>query len=411
MGRRPRSPCSGRRRSPRARRATAGTGRSGARRAPRSSARPGSGSRVGVWPGARRCRSRARRADAPRRLVAPCHARAVRLHDLHTPALVVDAATLDHNLTTMAAALPGPRCRPHVKAHKTTALAKRQRDVGHLGFTCATPRGMEGMAHAGLDHDLLLANEVVDSARLLRLAALDARVTIAVDSEATIDATARAGLRECLVDVNVGLPRCGCAPDDAGRIADLARLAGLVVRGVMGYEGHVVGLEDAAERAAKCAESMELLRTAHEAVGGDIVSAGGTGTFDINTAANEIQAGSYALMDGAYDALRLPFRRALSILATVISANVRDGFAVADCGLKALAMDHGNPSIDGATVWFCSDEHVTFSMDDGAALPAVGEHVTVWPMHVDPTVAKHEHMHLVDADDVVDTWAVDLRGW
>jgi D-serine deaminase-like pyridoxal phosphate-dependent protein len=243
------------------------------------------------------------------------------------------------------------------------------------------------------------------------LAALDARVTVAVDSDATIEAAARAGLRECLVDVNVGMPRCGCSPDEAGRIADAARSAGLAVRGVMGYEGHVVGLEDRAERVKQCAESMALLLAAHEAAGGDIISAGGTGTFDINEAATEIQAGSYALMDNAYDALQLPFRRALTILATVISVNPGEGYAVADCGLKALAMDHGNPSIDGASVWFCSDEHVTFSMEGGAPLPAVGEHVVVRPMHVDPTIAKHERMHVVDGDEVIDTWAVDLRGW
>lgn len=332
-------------------------------------------------------------------------------HDLHTPALLVDAPAFEHNIATMAAALPGARCRPHVKAHKTTALARRQHEAGHHAFTCATPREVEGMAHAGLGHDLLLANEVVDGALLLRLVALDARVTIAVDSDATVDAAARAGLRECLVDVNVGMPRCGCAPEDAGRIADRARDAGLTVRGVMGYEGHVVGVEDRAERESQLSPAMEMLRTAHEAVGGEIVSAGGTGTYDINTLATEIQAGSYALMDSAYDALGLPFLRALSLLATVISVNSAQGFAVADAGLKALAMDHGNPAVEGGVVWFCSDEHTTFSMPDGAALPAVGDRVTIWPAHVDPTIAKHEQMHVVDGDTVVETWAVDLRGW
>ena len=112
--------------------------------------------------------------------------------DLPTPALVVDGAALDHNLAAMAAALPGPRCRPHVKAHKCTELARRQDAAGHHHFTCATPREVAGMAAAGLGTDLLLANEVVDPDRLFLLAALDARVTIAVDSDATVDAAARA---------------------------------------------------------------------------------------------------------------------------------------------------------------------------------------------------------------------------
>ena len=111
------------------------------------------------------------------------------VQDLPTPALVVDIRAFEHNLAAMAAALPGALCRPHVKAHKTTALAREQAARGHRSFTCATPREMEGMARAGLGDDLLLANEVVDPDRLRRLAALDARVTIAVDSEATIDAS------------------------------------------------------------------------------------------------------------------------------------------------------------------------------------------------------------------------------
>lgn len=327
----------------------------------------------------------------------------MRLEELQTPALLVDAGRLDANLRTMSKALAGPRLRPHVKAHKCTALAQRQAELGHHAFTCATIREMEGMAAAGLGADLLLANEVVDARRL---AALDARVTVAIDSEATLAAAAAAGIPEVLIDVNVGLPRCGCAPGRAGALADRARARGLLVRGVMGYEGHAVGLADRAERERITAQSMELLLAAHADVGGEVVSAGGTGTYDCNAAATEIQAGSYALMDTAYAALDLPFQPALSVLATVVS--VCDRHAVADCGLKALGMDHGKPAIEDGEVWFCSDEHITFAPQRKLS---VGARVRVWPAHVDPTVAYHEHMHVVASDRVVETWLVDLRGW
>jgi D-serine deaminase-like pyridoxal phosphate-dependent protein len=181
----------------------------------------------------------------------------------------------------------------------------------------------------------------------------------------------------------------------------------------MGYEGHAVGLEDRARRLQKVEEAMAKLVTAHRAVGGDTVSAGGTGSYDINQVATEIQAGSYALMDTAYAKLGLPFRHALTILATVISASPA-GWAVADCGLKALGMDHGNPDIaGGGRVWFCSDEHIVFSAAEGRALPAVGEQVEVLPAHIDPTVAYHDRMHLVDDDhvEILDVWPVDMRGW
>ena len=325
------------------------------------------------------------------------------IHELQTPALLVEAEDLEQNLASFARALPGPRLRPHVKAHKCTALARRQVAHGHRAFTCATIREVEGMAAAGLGHDLLLANEVLDASRLGRL---EARVTVAVDSEATIEAAREGGVREVLIDVNVGLPRCGCAPGDAGRLADLARRRGLGVRGVMGYEGHAMALSDRAEREAAVRAAMEKLQLAHAAVGGDVVSAGGTGSFDLNPWASEIQAGSYALMDTAYARLGLPLRQALFVLATVVS--VSPGWAVADCGLKSLGMDHGNPSIPGAKVWFCSDEHVTFAPEQ-ALRP--GDRVRVIPAHVDPTVAYHEALWLVSGDAVLERWPVDLRGW
>lgn len=322
---------------------------------------------------------------------------------LSTPALLLDPEVLDRNIRTMGEKLPGGRLRPHVKAHKCTAIARRQHHAGHAGFCCATIREMEGLAAAGLGHDLLLANEVLDARRL---GALDARVTVAVDSEETIQAAVQGGVHEVLIDVNVGLPRCGCSPESAGALADRARGLGLEVRGVMGYEGHVMGVESRQDRHAGCDKSMDLLRHAHEQVGGEVVSAGGTGTWDFDMDVTEIQAGSYVLMDTAYSKLDLPFEQAFWVLATVVS--VSEGYAVADCGLKALGMDHGNPAIDGARIWFCSDEHITFACEQ---TPRVGDRVRVTPAHVDPTVAYHERFHLISGDEVVDEWPVDLRGW
>jgi D-serine deaminase-like pyridoxal phosphate-dependent protein len=215
-----------------------------------------------------------------------------------------------------------------------------------------------------------------------------------------------------LIDVNVGLPRCGCDPADAGRLADAARAAGLEVRGVMGYEGHLMLVADPDERTTRVAGAMELLRTAHADVGGDILSGGGTGTWRTNAAVTELQAGSYALMDTAYAAQDdVPFEQALTVVATVVSVNGSKGYAVADAGLKAFGMDHGNPALPGSAVWYCSDEHTVFSPADGASLPAIGDRVRLVPAHVDPTCALHERMWVVEDDVVVDCWPVDMRGW
>lgn len=336
------------------------------------------------------------------------------VHDLPTPALVIDADLLEHNLAAMAALRPGTSLRPHVKAHKCTALAQEQRRRGHTAFTCATPREVIGMVEAGLGDDLLLANEVLDPRRLAALAAAQdrARITVAVDSPETVGAAAAAGLREVLVDVDVGLPRCGCAPHDAGHIADLARVAGLEVRGVMGYEGHLMMVADRDRQRHDVAVSVDLLLAAHALVGGEVVSAGGTGTAHLHDRVSEVQAGSYALMDTHYARLGLPFQQACWVVGTVIAATPRH--AVADVGLKAMGMDHGNPTVDtldgnGADVWFLSDEHVTFVPHAGVA--AVGDRVHVVPAHLDPTMALHDTAWLVRGHEVLDRWAIDLRGW
>ena len=328
---------------------------------------------------------------------------------LPTPSLVIDRGALDHNIATIGETLPGRRLRPHVKAFKSTGLARRLFDAGHRTFTCATVREAEGLVAAGLGEDLLLANEIVDHDQLARLAALEPAVTVAADSAETIDRAAAARVRRLVIDVNVGLPRCGCSPGDAGRLADRARAAGMDVRGVMGYEGHLMMVSDRASRIRKVERSMAILLAAADAVGGDLVSAGGTGTYDTNTWANEIQAGTFLLGDTQYDSLDLPFQLALTLECSVLSVNPA-GWLVVNAGLKALGMDHGNPTWPHGEVMFCSDEHTTLRCEDPSAW-SVGDRTRLYPAHLDPTVAKHERMWLVDGEEVIDEFAVDLRHW
>ena len=333
----------------------------------------------------------------------------MKVTDLPTPSLLVDVQAFDRNVMTMAKRWPGEKLRPHVKAFKSTALAARLAENGHRGFCCATVREMMGMAAAGLGQDLLLANESLDLRRLTEVVESgSARITVAVDSEETIAAAVQAHIPEVLIDVTVGMPRCGCEPDDAGRLADLARSQGLQVRGVMGYEGHLMR-EPGDTKADLVERSMALLLQAAAAVGGDIVSGGGTGTWDINTWVTELQAGSYCLMDTEYTPHASDFENALFVQTTVISKN--DRWGVLDAGLKAFGMDHGDPTVlDVGDCWFVSDEHITFGLAEGATV-AVGDRVRVIPAHVDPTVSQHERLHLIDVDDVIEVWDVDLRGW
>ena len=187
----------------------------------------------------------------------------MKVGEINTPALLVDSNVFTENISHMSAARPGTSLRPHVKAFKSSYLAKELVAAGHENFCCATIREMEGMVAAGLGKDLLLANQTLNSERLKKL--IDggsARVTVAVDSEETIQAAKIGGVSEVLIDVDVGMPRCGCHPNEAGELAEKARAAGLKVRGVMGYEGHLMHQKDQQKRDMGMERSIKKLETA-----------------------------------------------------------------------------------------------------------------------------------------------------
>jgi D-serine deaminase-like pyridoxal phosphate-dependent protein len=350
--------------------------------------------------------------------------------EIPTPALIVNVAAMDRNIQRMARFFAaGPcRLRPHFKAHKTPEIARRQLAAGSVtGLTCATVA--EAEVAASLTTDLLIANEIVSEASCDRVAALaDGRsITVAADSTAGVDrmgaAARRAGVQVgMLIDLNVGQNRCGLPPGaEALSLArQVAGTAGLTLRGVMGYEGHLQPLTDRAERESRTREAMaalvgtaQLLRD--DGLPCDIVSAGGTGTHDISgrvPGVTEIQAGSYVLMDTDYGRLELPFEQALFVLGTVVSRPVPER-CVADCGHKATTKDHGYPAVEhleGASVISLNDEHATIALPPGAGV-AVGDRIRLRPSHVDPTINLHDVIYALHGEDVVDLWPIAARGY
>src|SRR5581483_5720460 len=143
----------------------------------------------------------------------------MKLRDVPTPALVVDLAAMERNIERMATYFAGrpAKLRPHFKAHKTPAIARRQLAAGSCtGLTCATIGEAEVVASGGLCQQVLIANEIVGPGKAARAAALARTIDliVAVDSEAALDELAGAALAAgttigVLVDINVGLPRCG----------------------------------------------------------------------------------------------------------------------------------------------------------------------------------------------------------
>jgi D-serine deaminase-like pyridoxal phosphate-dependent protein len=352
------------------------------------------------------------------------------VQDIPTPALVIDVAALDRNIRRMAEFFAaGPcRLRPHFKAHKTPEIARRQLAAGScVGLTCATVS--EAEVAADICHDLLIANEPIGPGKCERVAALAkrAQITVAVDSTTGLERLATAARQagvivRVLIDLNVGQTRCGVLPGAAAVALAMqaADTNGVAFAGVMGYEGHLVSLPDRAEREARTREAMAGLVATAAAVGAaglscGIVSAGGTGTYDISGrigGITEIQAGSYALMDTDYGRLDVPFEQAFWALGTIISRPA-PGRCVADCGHKSMTKDHGLPAVrglDGATVVSLNDEHATITIPPDSTV-AIGDRVFLRPSHTDPTINLHDVFYALEGEIVVDVWPIAARGY
>jgi D-serine deaminase-like pyridoxal phosphate-dependent protein len=222
-----------------------------------------------------------------------------RRNEVETPALILDLAVARTNIATMAekiATLPAG-LRPHAKLHKSPRIAQLQVDAGAIGIATATIREARVMADAGID-DILIANEVVGPDKVAALAdiARSTRITVAVDSRANLDALSAAASAVgstigVLVEVDVGMGRCGVrSKEEALEVARHARdLPGIELRGAMGYEGHCMLEPDREIRVQKQGKAMSDLFEVVDYLAADglqceIISAGGTGTYDLTGA-------------------------------------------------------------------------------------------------------------------------------
>jgi D-serine deaminase-like pyridoxal phosphate-dependent protein len=351
---------------------------------------------------------------------------------LPTPCLVVDAAAASRNIQRCAAFFAGQQAalRPHFKAHKCTTLMRQQLAAGGCaGVACQTSWEALVLARAGFP-DILIANQVVDAAALDELAeaAAIARLTVVVDDAVQVDLLAVAAGRhgvsvDVLIELDVGAGRCGLPFGDADLIPLAERITRqdrLGFRGLQAYEGHAMHRDSREVRATLVRQAAHQVRHERDrlATAGfdcEIVSGGGTGTYDLAAeegALTEVQAGSYVLMDRRYGTLDLPFEPALYCATTVISR--RGSRAVLNAGLKELTVEYGMPAIQaaGARITALSDEHAQVRLPAGAGGTggslAVGDKVLLIPAHVDPAVNLYDRLFAWDGNEVTE-WEVDGR--
>ncbi len=351
------------------------------------------------------------------------------LASLPTPCLVVDWAAAKRNIDFAARyfAEGRVRLRPHFKAHKISRLMLRQLAAGGCsGATCQTTWEALVLARAGVS-DVLVSNQIVDRFTLAELAeaARLTRVTVAVDHVRHVELLARLVAEAkvelaVVIELDVGVGRCGL-PADSADLVPLAqaieRSQGLAFRGLQAYEGHAVMREDRTLRgtlvwqaARQAAHERDRLAAAGFAC--EIVSGGGTGTYDLTAedgVHTEIQAGSYALMDATYASIGLPFEPALYCAASVISRR-EPRAGVLNAGLKEMSVEYGTPrpSRPDIAVVAVSDEHARVMLAADSAL-SIGDVVTLIPSHVDPTVNLHSAVFVFDPVAGIERWEVDGR--
>jgi D-serine deaminase-like pyridoxal phosphate-dependent protein len=350
---------------------------------------------------------------------------------LDTPAILVDLDVVEANIARMAAFArrTGLALRPHIKTHKSLAMARRQVEAGATGVCCATASEAEVMISGGV-RDVLLAYPLVGARKFERIAPLlvEGALTLASDSKAvTADyrqlAQSLGRPVPVMLEVDSGMHRVGADPRSVVEmVRDITRGNDLAFRGIMTHAGHShdakdqLGIEAVArqEAAVMGAAREELEKAGFEV---PLVSAGSTITAPYLKAADgitEIRPGTYIYNDlrtmGTYactaDAI------AAMVLATVVSL---DGDRVTvDAGSKTLTM-----SRDGAFGFGhlrdrpasrftrLSEEHGVLNLPDAETHLAVGDRVEILPIHVCVWMDLQPEVYGVRNGQVVERIAVE----
>ncbi len=333
------------------------------------------------------------------------------IEELDTPCIIVDLDIAEANIAKLQAAANemGVSVRPHFKTTKSPYWASKQIAAGAIGICCAKVGEAEVMVEAGLS-DVMITNQIIGASKIARLVALTraANVIVAVDDSSNVkelSQTASAAGSELgvIVEVNVGMDRCGTDADGAVELAkQISTSPGLRFDGLMGYEGHTVAERDYEVRKTEAEKAMSILvstatQIRAEGIEVKIVSAAGTGTYNITgrvKGVTELQCGSYIFMDGDYGEVFDDFSPALSVLATVVSRQKED-LAVADFGLKSISIDRGLAEVlspVGASIIAHSEEHTKIELNgEEARSLKIGDKVRVRPRHGDTTINLHDY--------------------
>src|SRR5260221_3627085 len=366
------------------------------------------------------------------------------IHDIPTPALLLDSGALERNVAAMAEKVErlGARLRPHVKTHKCIEVGRLQQRHGARGITVATIVEAKDFAEHGFD-DITWAVPLIPS-RLDEVIALAKRITlrVLVESDAAVDALESAAKAAGVpvhtwLEVDSGYHRSGVDPDGAAALALAQRVANskhLVFDGILTHAGHSYHARDLDGRRAAAREEREATvafaeKLRRSGIKVPSVSVGSTPTLTATESlagVNEARPGNYVFYDWMQAAVGVcaPADVAVSVLTTVISHREDLPHCIVDAGALAMSKDGGpsapdlrrglgpvyagltgaalEPRVNLASV---SQEHgfVSGPRDsDVRGRYKVGERLRVMPNHSCLTAAMFDEYWVVSGETVTD---------
>ncbi|MFW6084850.1 MAG: alanine racemase [Gemmatimonadota bacterium] len=356
------------------------------------------------------------------------------IHDLPTPALLLDLDVLERNLRRMQerADRLGVALRPHLKTHKCVEVGRAQRALGCEGVTVSTLYEARVFADHGFE-DITWAFPLA-AARAADVAELGRRVRLGVtlDHPDPVDALEEAGAEvRVWIKVDCGYGRAGLAPDSpellrlARRVDDSPRLA---FAGLLSHSGHAYHARSPYDARRIGEEERAVMSGAADRLRAEGIETRGVSTGSTPTMAHverldgvtEVRPGNYALFDFTQVALGActPADAAATVLATVVSSSPDRGRSILDAGALALSADrgpgHARPSFGrlyetpaGGTLRH-NARLISLSQEHGIvdhALP-VGEAIRILPNHSCLVTACFDAFYVVEGDRVVDTWRI-----
>lgn len=353
------------------------------------------------------------------------------IHDLPSPALLIDINALERNLKRVqnACSASGVELWPHIKTHKMVPLLRRQLELGAAGATCAKVGEAEAMLPSGVKR-IFLAHSLSPHGMASRLRALRGKLdelVLAVTSVPQFGVLERV-LEDAQIDVsillavNTGLDREGVRDIETAKVlVDKIRAnSRMHLAGLYTHEGHSYTQEP--ENVDAAADAVyAILQKYSEALGGLPLWPGCSVTAERMAKKKNVRAvrpGSYVFGDLslAVSTGIMEFKDiALTVQATVVD-RPESNFALIDAGSKVFSADKSRAgihatSVDGRGLDLTkfSEEH-GFIKGEAADSLQIGDRIRFAPAHVCSVVNLANHIYVIDGENVIDTWTVNARG-